>query len=316
MNFMIGWNNSTRIQISLWRIDQVRLSQGKAESDRDASRQIAKETGETEEAVRNRIRKGKKKVGPVDPRILTQSDQQYIIKQAKNIKTDRRKKRESDREKQKAEIAKTKPPIEGSLFKVLDPCSLADANIKPGSIDAIITDPPYSFEYLPLYENLSEKAAIWLKPNAPCIVMIGQSWLELSLKLLSKHLNYIWTLCFNTPGSSTQVFGRKIKSNWKPLIYLVNGKNQGEHINDIIDGGGRDKTAHDWGQAVAGMEQIIERFTVKGDVVLDPFCGSSTTGVACINLDRYFFGIDIDEIAVKQSRARLQEVEIGTRGSL
>lgn len=298
-----------KCNITYYRQAEQLQKKGKVVGDREASREIAKETGESEEAVRHRIRKGKDQVGPGGPEALTQSDQVFIIKQAKNIKTVRRKERKAKREQQNADIAKTDPPVEGAAFKVLDSCSLVDADIKPGSIDAIITDPPYAFRYLPLYEELSRKASEWLKPNAPCIVMIGQSWLELSLELLSKHLNYIWSLCYYSPGKSTQIMGRKIKSNWKPLIYLVNGKNEGEHINDWVDAGSYDKSHHDWGQTVEGMAQVVERFTVKNDVVLDPFCGSGTTGVASVKLDRYFIGIDSDDVAIKQARERLRKAE-------
>ena len=40
------------------------------------------------------------------------------------------------------------------------------------------------------------------------------------------------------------------------------------------------------------MEYLIQTYTNKGDVVLDPTMGSGTTGVACINTDRKFIGIE------------------------
>ena len=76
-------------------------------------------------------------------------------------------------------------------------------------------------------------------------------------------------------------------------------------MGDIIESAGRDKTAHDWGQNEEAMSRIIERFTVKGDTVLDPFCGAGTTGVAAIKLERHFIGIDNDEYAIKKTGERL-----------
>jgi site-specific DNA-methyltransferase (adenine-specific) len=42
------------------------------------------------------------------------------------------------------------------------------------------------------------------------------------------------------------------------------------------------------------MERIVLSSTEEGDVVLDPFCGSGTTGVASIESGRRFIGIDSD----------------------
>jgi site-specific DNA-methyltransferase (adenine-specific) len=43
--------------------------------------------------------------------------------------------------------------------------------------------------------------------------------------------------------------------------------------------------------------------------VLDPFCGSGTTGVACVNLERRFIGIDRDEDYCTMARRRLNAAQ-------
>lgn len=43
------------------------------------------------------------------------------------------------------------------------------------------------------------------------------------------------------------------------------------------------------------MMELVSLFSFSGDCVLDPFCGSATTGVACVRLGRSFIGIEQDE---------------------
>ena len=300
--------NAPLCKVTLYEQAQARQKKNSKKSERQISREIAEEINENPEKIRKAIKRGEKEViGTSVPLTLTELDEKpAVLKHARGIKTERRQARQKEREEQKAETIKKNPPLKGETYKLI-PGDFRDVTVEPSSIDAIITDPPYAFDYLPLYKDLSEFASIVLKPDAPCLVMIGQSWLEMALKLLSSKLHYIWTMAFLTPGASVQVFGRKIKSNWKPVIFLVNGKNECEHIKDIFDGGKRDKAYHDWGQTESGMAQLIERFTVKGDLILDPFCGAGTTGVAAIQSGRHFIGIDNDEYAIKQAGERLKK---------
>ena len=51
--------------------------------------------------------------------------------------------------------------------------------------------------------------------------------------------------------------------------------------------------------------RLIELYTYKDDVVLDPFIGSGTTAVACIETDRHFVGFDADPSYVELSLRRV-----------
>lgn len=53
------------------------------------------------------------------------------------------------------------------------------------------------------------------------------------------------------------------------------------------------------------LERIIQLATDKGDVVLDPFCGSGTTLVAATLLNRKYIGIDISQDAIELTKKRL-----------
>jgi len=56
------------------------------------------------------------------------------------------------------------------------------------------------------------------------------------------------------------------------------------------------------------MKRIIDIFSTKGQVVLDPFLGSGTTGVAAISSGRKFIGFEIEKKYVDLSIKRLQEI--------
>ncbi|MBI5207565.1 MAG: site-specific DNA-methyltransferase [Candidatus Firestonebacteria bacterium] len=55
------------------------------------------------------------------------------------------------------------------------------------------------------------------------------------------------------------------------------------------------------------LKRIILAATKEGDLVLDPFCGSSTTGVAANSLNRRYVGIDKEEDYLELSKKRLEE---------
>ena len=55
------------------------------------------------------------------------------------------------------------------------------------------------------------------------------------------------------------------------------------------------------------LERIILASTEEGQIVLDPFCGSGTTGVEAVRYGRKFIGIDISEEYIDISKRRLEK---------
>lgn len=54
------------------------------------------------------------------------------------------------------------------------------------------------------------------------------------------------------------------------------------------------------------MQHLIKLTTFNNQVVLDPFMGSGSTGVACIELKRNFIGYELDKEYFKIAKKRLQ----------
>lgn len=177
---------------------------------------------------------------------------------------------------------------------------------QPDRLGLIVSDPPYPGEYLSVYESLAKLAAKALKPGGSLLVMVGHYHLPAILAMMTPYVNYHWTCCYDMPGAKAQVFQKKVYTSWKPVLWFVKGKYEGDWRADKFTSNGPDKTYHEWGQSVSGMVDIIEKFSKPGDVILDPFLGGGATGIAALKLKRRFIGVDSDENAVLTSRARIE----------
>jgi 16S rRNA G966 N2-methylase RsmD len=171
-------------------------------------------------------------------------------------------------------------------------------------VDAIITDPPYPAEYLPLLADLGAWADKVLAPDGVMAVLIGQTHLPEVYRLLDGHRPYRWTACYLTPGGGYVSHARKVFCGWKPVIVYGGGPRFG----DVIRSEGADanaKSLHKWGQDYTAFHSLVERLTSPGQTVADLFMGSGTTLLAAHALGRHAVGCDVDEVAVKTARERL-----------
>lgn len=67
---------------------------------------------------------------------------------------------------------------------------------------------------------------------------------------------------------------------------------------------------HPTQKPVVLMQWCIELISKPGDTILDPFMGSGTTGVACVQLNRNFIGIEIDETYYRIAEKRIREAQL------
>ena len=84
--------------------------------------------------------------------------------------------------------------------------------------------------------------------------------------------------------------------------FISRGSNYPKQIIDIKKEG---KTVHPTQKPVALMEYLIKTYTNQGETVLDFCMGSGTTGVACVNLNRNFIGIESDEFYFDDAAIRI-----------
>lgn len=229
-------------------------------------------------------------------------------------KTIRQAVREIASEKEKIALAAV-IESEGLNWRVENRPCLEALNLEPSaSVDCIITDPPYPAEFLPCWDDLGRVAVHTLKASGSLIAMSGQSYLPEIVGTLSKYLAWHWCAAYLTPGGqAVQVWPRRVNTFWKPLLWF---RHRGapppdNWIGDVCKSpvNDNDKRFHGWGQSENGMLDIVKRFTAPGDLVLDPFLGAGSTGVACIAAARSFIGYEIALDHAQVARGRLTEAQ-------
>jgi 16S rRNA G966 N2-methylase RsmD len=172
-------------------------------------------------------------------------------------------------------------------------------------VDAIITDPPYAKDFLPVLPDLAAWADKVLTPDGVLVVLSGETYLDQVYELLGGHRPYRWTGCLLGGGPGYNSFARNVQSKWKPILVYGGGPRL---TDDVFRCEGSDLAAkenHKWGQDLGVFCKIVERLALPGQTVCDPFAGSGTTLVAARMNGCNAVGCDIDAKAVETMRKRL-----------
>lgn len=186
-------------------------------------------------------------------------------------------------------------------------CIQVMRRLPAGSADFILTDPPYLVNYTDRSGRSiqNDSNADWLKPAfaeayrvlRPNSFMVAfYSWTK-----VDQFMDAWRSAGFRTAGHL--VFRKAYASKARFLRYqheqaylLVKGQPAlPEHpIADVIDMPYSGNVLHPTQKSVEALLPLIETFSRKGNLVLDPFCGSGSTLVAAQKLNRRYLGIELD----------------------
>jgi site-specific DNA-methyltransferase (adenine-specific) len=174
-------------------------------------------------------------------------------------------------------------------------------------VDAVITDPPYGINYSK-YESHIDDPAMYprlmadLQSLAEPLVSDGWMCVFQAAKMAPKWGEWFgdkWRLVA-LPKTFVQILPG-LGPTWATDYALVwplgkpsqRGKSRDWFIQETSDMSLRPK-GHPCPRPLRGMVHLVDALSEQGQMVVDPFMGSGTTGVACMNLGRKFIGIEIE----------------------
>ena len=101
-------------------------------------------------------------------------------------------------------------------------------------------------------------------------------------------------------GNNGTNFGKSGKENFQEWT---------NYPRSILKFVGDIEPMHPTRKPVALMEYLLKTFTHEGETVLDNCMGSGTTGVACVNTNRNFIGIEMNEKYFEIAKKRIEEAK-------
>jgi 16S rRNA G966 N2-methylase RsmD len=182
------------------------------------------------------------------------------------------------------------------------------------SIELIFTDPPYAGKYVPIYEDLAVIAHNVLKEGGSMVTYVGHYAIPKVIEIMENAgLTYWWPIAVILSGSFAKYYPKQVTIKWKPLLWFVKGDRLSttDFLSDVIKSDTPSKIIHEWEQSMVEAKHIITRLTMEGQTVFDPMMGSGTTGIAAIQNNRKFMGIEIDSDKFEIANARIGEASHG-----
>jgi site-specific DNA-methyltransferase (adenine-specific) len=174
---------------------------------------------------------------------------------------------------------------------------------------------------------LKPTGTIWVSGTQHVIFSVGYAMQQLGFKVLN-------TVTWFKPNAAPNLACRYFTHSTELLIWAgPGGKGKLQHTFNYkamkAENGGKQmrdmwtmttpKAAekvhgkHPTQKPVALLSRIVDACTDDDALVLDPFCGSGTTGVAAVGKGRRFVGIDLDGNYLSVAQKRLGDASVATR---
>ena len=214
-------------------------------------------------------------------------------------------------------------------------------NIPNESIDLIVTDPPYPTTSRGnagnsggmLQKDINKKGKVFTYNNINCKEYAPEFYRVLKdgshCYVMTNHINLIDMLnTFTDVGfhfiksliwnKGNKIMGQYYMSQYEYILFFRKGK--GKKINncgtsDILSISNKKtkdkdgKNIHDTEKPIELMEVLVNNSSQENELVLDPFMGVGSTGVACIKNNRNFIGMELDENYFDIAKSRIEEIE-------
>ena len=200
----------------------------------------------------------------------------------------------------------------------------------------VITDPPYNinYEYNEYNDNLTDEEYIELISNFKGLKLAIIHYPEETMKYFVPALGVpnevnVWAYNSNLPSRHSRLVNYyNLQPDYRKVLQPYKNPND-KRIKERIAKGITGARSYDWFSdiqlvknvskseyphpcpvPVELMERIIKLTTNEGDLVVDPFAGSGSTGVACVNTNRRFIGFEIDTLYADMANERIADAII------
>ena len=208
-----------------------------------------------------------------------------------------------------------------------DDCIKKFATMPRNKVDAIITDPPYNISRDNNFKTMN-RAGIdfgewdkdfdlvdWIKYCEPVLkkggnIVIFNSWKNMSYivdELERNNFEVKDLIRWEKTNPMPRNRDRRFITDYEVAVWAVkkggkwtfNRLSETYERPEIVCGVTSKKEKIDGGhptqKPVEVMEWLIKRLSNENDIILDPFMGSGSTGVACKNTNRKFIGIELNK---------------------
>lgn len=172
------------------------------------------------------------------------------------------------------------------------------------------------------YRVLKDNGTIWISGTLHNIYSIGMALEEEGFKIIN---NITWQKTNPPPNLACKTFTHSTetilwakkdlkKSKYTFNYYLMKELNDNKQMKDVwttslTKPSEKKQGKHPTQKPLEILNRIILASTKENDLILDPFCGSSTTGIAAIKLNRRYIGIDNEKEYLDLSIRRYQEIK-------